>query len=139
MRKLQEYEIGLLHSAWFYIKLHFCRRGREGQCELRPDSFVVMHDDQDHPYLTMTPGGVKQDDKFECEARLYESNSHNEFALVKNTLTKFTRTSLQCISIQEREVLQQTKYDIKYEKYDIKYGINKLGSLINEISSGVKL
>ena len=65
VRKLQEYEIGLLHGAWFYIKLHFCRRGREGQCELRPDSFVVMHDDQDHPYLTMTHVEVSKNQQVE--------------------------------------------------------------------------
>ena len=84
--------IGLLYGAWFYIMLHFCRRGREGQRELRPDSFVIMHDDRNCPYLTMThmevsknyQGGVKEDDTFESEARLYESNDHNGFALVKN-------------------------------------------------------
>ena len=103
MRKLQESgifnidePIGLLYGAWLYITLHFCRRGREVQRELRPDSFVVMHDDRNHPYLTMThvkvskshQGGVKEDDTFESEARLYESNDHNGFALVKKYLDK---------------------------------------------------
>ena len=47
-------DTGLFYGAWFYITLHFCRRGREGQRESRPDSFVVMQDDRNCPYLTMT-------------------------------------------------------------------------------------
>ena len=61
MRKLQESgivnidePIGLLSGARFYITLHFCRRGRESQRELRLDSCVVMHDDRNRPYLTIT-------------------------------------------------------------------------------------
>ena len=108
MRKLLECGIfsieeptGLLYDAWFYIMLHFCRRGRDGQRELRPDSFVVMHDDRNRPYLTMIhvevsknhQGGVKEDDTFESEARLYESNDHNGFALVKKHLDKIHKDS----------------------------------------------
>ena len=78
MRKLQEYETGLLHGAWFYIKLHFCRRGREGQCELRPDSFVVMHDDQDHLYLTMTHVEVSKNHQVELN-RMTNSSVRLDF------------------------------------------------------------
>ena len=60
MRKL--YDGGILFVAdpvalqWIVyveVSLHFCRRGREGLCELKKDSFVVKCDANGREYVTM--------------------------------------------------------------------------------------
>jgi len=45
---------GLLRRTWFYISLHWCRRGREGQRDLRRDSFKLTHDANGREYAVMT-------------------------------------------------------------------------------------
>ena len=45
--------LGLLRNVWFNTSLYWCRRGREGQRELRADSFVFEVDEDCRPYARM--------------------------------------------------------------------------------------
>ena len=45
---------GLLRRTWFYVSLYWCRRGREGQRDLRRDSFKFTHDANGRQYAVMT-------------------------------------------------------------------------------------
>jgi len=36
---------GLLNNVWFHITLYFCRRGREGQRNLKKNSLVFLQDE----------------------------------------------------------------------------------------------
>ena len=45
--------LGLLSNVWFNTSLYWCRRGREGQSELRGDNFVFEVDEDCRPYTRM--------------------------------------------------------------------------------------
>ncbi|XP_068692575.1 uncharacterized protein [Montipora foliosa] len=73
----------LLRNVWFHVVLYWCRRGREGQRNLKPSSFKFAVDEQGKRYVTMThdetsknhPGGLKDKSPFEKTARMYETKS----------------------------------------------------------------
>jgi len=44
----------LLRNVWFHVVLYWCRRGREGQRNLKPTSFAFEVDEQGKRYVTMT-------------------------------------------------------------------------------------
>lgn len=45
---------GLLNKVWYDIQLHFGRRGKEGNRDLKPDSFMLRSDKNGAKYFTMT-------------------------------------------------------------------------------------
>jgi len=46
--------LALLRNVWFHVVLFFCRRGREGQRNLKTTSFKFEADATGRNYLTMT-------------------------------------------------------------------------------------
>jgi hypothetical protein len=42
---------GLLNKVWFELCLHFCRRGREKQRELKPEMFALESDNLGKRYI----------------------------------------------------------------------------------------
>lgn len=45
---------GLLNKVWYDIQLHFGRRGKEGNRDLKPDSFILKYDENGVKYFIMT-------------------------------------------------------------------------------------
>ncbi|KXJ20120.1 hypothetical protein AC249_AIPGENE10371 [Exaiptasia diaphana] len=73
--------VSLLRNVWFHVVLFFCRRGREGQRQLKTTSFKFEKDAAGRNYITMThdeitknhPGGLKDVSSTEKLARIYET------------------------------------------------------------------
>ena len=67
-----------LRRTWFYVSLYWCKRGREGQRDLRRDSFKFTRNASGREYAVMTheeatknhPGGENSESSAERETRL---------------------------------------------------------------------
>ena len=78
--------LGLLRNAWFHVALYFCRRGREGQRQLKQTSFKLDVDPTGKHYATMAhdeltknhPGGLSDSSSAEKYARMYETEEAND-------------------------------------------------------------
>ena len=76
----------LLRNVWFHVVLYWCRRGREGQRNLKPTSFAFAVDEQGKRYVTLThdertknhPGELQNRSSFEKTARIYETESKTD-------------------------------------------------------------
>ena len=88
---------GLLRRTWFYVSLYWCRRGREGQRDLRRDSFKFTRDANGREYAVMTheeatknhPGGENSKPSAERETRLYSTGEDDDaFASLKLFVAK---------------------------------------------------
>ncbi|KXJ10061.1 hypothetical protein AC249_AIPGENE26305 [Exaiptasia diaphana] len=58
--------VSLLRNVWFHVVLFFCRRGREGQRQLKTTSFKFEKDAAGRNYITMT-----QDEITKCKAVIF--------------------------------------------------------------------
>ncbi|XP_031570633.1 uncharacterized protein LOC116304966 [Actinia tenebrosa] len=75
--------LSLLRNVWFHVVLYWCRRGRERQRELKPESFTLEVDEDGKCFATMThdevtknhQGGVQENPTYEKNGRLYETDS----------------------------------------------------------------
>ena len=79
---------GRLQRTWFYVSLYWCGRGREGQRDLRRDSFKFTRDASGREYAVMTheeatenhPGGENSKSSAERETRLYSTGENDAFS-----------------------------------------------------------
>ncbi|XP_070572604.1 zinc finger MYM-type protein 2-like [Ptychodera flava] len=69
----------LLHKVWFNIMLYFCRRGREGQRDLRAENFEIKTDDCGNKYVIQVGSEVTKnhqcDDDGVSGGVMYANNS----------------------------------------------------------------
>ena len=78
---------GLLNNVWFHITLYFCRRGREGQRNLKKSSFVFLQDENGKRYATMAHDEASKNHQgslsdntvsFEKLGRMYQTEHPND-------------------------------------------------------------
>ena len=78
---------GLLNNVWFHITLHFCRRGRERQRNLKKSSFVFLQDENGKRYTTMAHGDASKNHQgglsdntvsFDKLGRMYQTERPND-------------------------------------------------------------
>ena len=75
--------LGLLRNVWYNTSLYWYRRGREGQRELRADSFVFEVDENCHPYAHMNvdeatknhPGEIVDVQSSQKFGQMYQTSS----------------------------------------------------------------
>ena len=78
--------LALLRNVWFHVVLFFCRRGREGQRQLKKTSFKFEVDASGRISVTMAhdeatknhPGGVSDVPSSEKLARMHETPEEND-------------------------------------------------------------
>ena len=135
---------GLLRRTWFYVSLYWCRRGREGQRDLRRDSFKFTRDANGREYAVMTheeatknhPGGENSKPSAERETRLYSTGADDDaFASLKLFVAKLNPF---CTAFFQYPKPSVTKEDtVWYENRPL--GVNKLGDMMKVISVGAEL
>ena len=134
----------LLQNVWFHVVLFFCRRGREGQRELKRSSFKFEADASGRKFVIMAldeatinhPGGLSDVSSHENLARMYETPEENDgYKAMKIYLAKLNP---KCDAF-----FQYPKKHWKYDDevwYDTRpIGVNKLDGMMKDISRAAEL
>ena len=137
----------LLRNVWFHVVLYWCRRGREGQRNLKPTSFAFEVDEQGKRYVTMThdettknhPGGLQDRSSFEKTARMYETESENDGYRALSLYISKLNPKCEALFQQPRRDWNESAItpEIWYENRPL--GVNTLGNMMKEISTKAKL
>ena len=134
----------LLRNVWFHVLLYFCRRGREGQRQLTTSSFKLEVDAAGRNFITMAhdevsknhPGGLKDTNSTEKNARIYETNHPNDgYRALRVYLSKLNP---KCTAFFQYPKKNWAPTDSSwYENRPV--GINKLDGMMKEISQEAQL
>lgn len=135
---------GLLRRTWFYISLYWCRCGREGQRDLRRESFTFTQDASGREFAVITngeaskfhPSGVNSKSSTEGETRLYSTGVHDDaFASLKFYVSKLNP----CCTAFFQQPRQSVTNDDAVWYSSRPLGVNRLGEMMKTISAGAKL
>ena len=135
---------GLLKRTWFYVSLYWCRREREGQRDLRRDSFRFTRDANGREYAVMTheeatknhPGGENSKPSTERETRLYSTGADDDaFASLKLFVAKLNPSCTAFFQYPKPSVMKEDT--VWYQNRPP--GVNKLGEKKKVISVGAEL
>ena len=135
---------GLLRKTWFFVTLHWCRRGFEGQRNLRRNSFEFKVDAEGQEYVVMThqelsknhQGGFQENKSDEILTRLYSTGTPDDaYSCLKLYLSKLNPR--QEAFYQRPKPSVQSTDTVWYENKPL--GVNKLASMMKEISTGAGL
>ena len=133
----------LLQNVWFYVVLFFCRRGTEGQKELRKSSFKFEVDASGRKFVTMAHdeatknhrGGRTDVSSHKKLARMYETPEENDgYKAMEIYLAKL---NLKCDAF-----FQYRKKHWKYDEvwYDARpIGVNNFDGMMKDISRAAEL
>ena len=135
---------GLLRRTWFYVSLHWCRCGREGQRDLRRESVKFSQDANGREFAVITkgesthfrPSGENSKPSGERDTRLYSTGADDDaFASLKFYVSKLNPS---CTAFFQQPKQGVTNDDaVWYASRPL--GINKLGEMMKNISAGAKL
>ena len=139
--------LGLLRNVWFNTSLYWCRRGREGQRELRADSFVFEVDEDCRPYARMNvdevtknhPGGIVDVQSSEKFGRMYQTSSDpnlDGLSCLKKYISKRNASCEAFFQYPKRKGAEVSDV-VWYENRPL--GVNKLQSMMRDISKAAAL
>lgn len=139
--------LGLLRNVWFNTTLYWCRRGREGQRNLDVNSFIFEVDDTGKEYARMNvdeatknhPGGIQDVQSSQKEGRMYSTSSDinlDGLACLKKYIAKRNPKCSAFFQFPKRNHVDETD-EVWFENRAL--GINKLGSMMKEISEAAHL
>jgi hypothetical protein len=135
---------GLLRKTWFYVTLYWCRRGCEGQRNLRRESFTFKKDADENEYAIMThqeltknhQGGANENKSMENLTRLYSTGVQGDaYSCLKLYLEKLNPS--QEAFFQRPKNIYKPEESVWYENKPL--GIHKLAGMMKEISVGAEL
>ena len=121
--------------------LYWCRRGREGQQNLKPSSFKFAVDAQGKRYITMThdetsknhPGGLKDKSSFEKKTHMYETESDTDgYRALSLNISKLNLKCEALFQLPRRDWNEEVVHNIWYQNRPL--GVNTPGSMMKEIS-----
>lgn len=127
----------LLHKVWFNIMLYFCRRGREGQRELRVHNFEVKSDDHGNKYIIQIGSEVtknhQSDDDGVSGGIMYANNNEPQHCPVRSFELYAAKSNGLCDALFQRpRDNYSVNDDIWYENKPI--GKNTLSGMMVTIS-----
>ena len=133
--------VSLQRLMWFYITMHFCRRGREGMRSLKKNTFQVCVDDVGRQYVKYAynqasknhPGDLTKD--FEGEKRMYETKSR--YCPVKTFQNYIQKLNPNNESFFQRAARTYEGKDIWFD--NVSLGKNKLDGMMKDISKAAGL
>lgn len=133
----------LLRNVWFHVVLFWCRRGREGQRNLKPSSFKFEVDEKGRRYAKMThdeltknhQGGLKNDFSHEKDGRLYETDTPNDGCrALQLYLSKLHPRCEAFFQLPKRDwKTDMMNEPVWYENRPL--GVNTLGNMMKQIST----
>ena len=128
---------------WFHITLYyFCRRGREGQRNLKKSSFVFLQDENGKRYATMAydeanknhQGGLSDNTKsFGKLGRMYQTEHPNALRLYLEKLNR----ECSAFSQYPKRPWKRPQEGVWFENQCV--GVNKLGDMIKIFSKAANL
>ncbi|KAK2561534.1 hypothetical protein P5673_015510 [Acropora cervicornis] len=137
---------GLLNNVWFHITLYFCRRGREGQRNLKKSSFVFLQDENGNRYATMAhdeasknhQGGLSDNTvSFEKLGRMYQTEHPNdEYNALCLYLEKLNPVCSAFFQYPKRS-WKGPQEGVWFENRCL--GVNKLGDMMKFLSKAANL
>ena len=153
LRRLKESDVmspstpqGLLNNVWFHITLYFCRRGREGQRNLKKTSFVFLQDENGSPYATMAhdeasktrQGGLDDNtSSYEKLGRMYKTDHPNDgYTALQLYLQKLHPDCSAFFQFPKR-LWSGPQEPVWFENRCL--GVNKLGGMMKALSEAAKL
>ena len=137
---------GLLYNVWFHITLYFCRRGREGQRNLKRSSFLFLQDENGKHYATMAhdeaskarQGGLSDNtSSFEKLGRIYQTEHPNDGY---NALCLYMKKlNPQCSAFFQfpKRFWKGSQETVWFENRCL--GVNKLGEMMKDLSRAAAL
>lgn len=136
-----EHPLGLQRKVYVEISLHFCRRGREGLRELRKDSFVLKHDENDREYVTIAYNeleknhqGVSKHDIGQ-EPRMYGQDG--DMCPVKSFKLYISKLNAQCGAFYQRPNANFKNSGVWFCNMPV--GKNLLSTMMKSISEAASL
>jgi len=138
--------LALLRNVWFHVVLFFCRRGREGQRQLKPSSFKFEVDPSGRKFVTMThdeltknhPGGVGDVSSTEKYARMYETEDVNDgYKALELYISKLNPKCDSLFQYPRRNWSVDDSDNVWYEARPL--GVNKLDGMMKAISEEAQL
>jgi hypothetical protein len=139
-----ESPLSLLRVNWFNISLHFCRRGRENQRSLTKESFEIKTDANGNEYVAMVVSESTKNHQGGLGDKAIDEGDPKMFSNGKSTCpVRYFKKLLAVLNPKQNALFQKPKRNfmsgdqIWFENSPI--GVNKIGSMMKEISKDAKL
>jgi len=141
---LPDNPLSLLRNVWFHSTLYWCRRGREGQRNLKKSSFYFQIDAGGRRFVTMAheeatknhPGGLVDVQSYEKFGRMYEAESPTDG--YKSLEKYIAKLHPDCDALFQYPKRHWKAEDLVwYENRPL--GVNKLASMMKEVSVAAQL
>ncbi|XP_035515490.1 uncharacterized protein LOC118326576 [Morone saxatilis] len=117
---------GLLNKVWFDIQVHFGRRGKQANRNLKPDSFVVRKDERGLRYCTLSFGDEAKIHNEKDRSTMLEKPG-SEFCPITSLLKYLSKlpTNATALYLQpKKELTDEMWYS------HVPLGVNYLGSML---------